>query len=158
VPLALIGGLFGLFGSAGLIMWFGSRIGAGQAAVVALGWPALFLSLGFNFVDYAIHPPDVEPLPVWGWLVPGIIFWVMGGAPLVVGLAAWREARAGRQGNRVSRRVVDAIPSGLRRATGRATPPVEETTAFSIPTDPAARRVDAPESLSGPAIDDGTGG
>ncbi|MEA2549935.1 MAG: hypothetical protein QOE42_2533, partial [Chloroflexota bacterium] len=72
VPLALIGGLFGLFGAAGLIVWFGSRIGKTAASIVALGWPALFLVLGFNFMDYAVHPPDTEPTPVWGWLIPGI--------------------------------------------------------------------------------------
>jgi putative oligomerization/nucleic acid binding protein len=109
VPLAMIGGMFGLFGSAGLIVWFGSRIGVGAASIVALGWPLLFLSLGFNFLDYAFHPPDTEATPVWGWLIPGALFWLMGGAPLAVGIAAWRQARAGRPGNRLSRQVTTGI-------------------------------------------------
>jgi hypothetical protein len=109
VPLALIGGMFGLFGAAGLIVWFGSRLGKAAASIVAFGWPALFLVLGFNFMDYAVHPPDTEPTPVWGWLIPGIIFWVMGGAPLAIGLLAWRESRAGRPGNRLSRQVATSI-------------------------------------------------
>ena len=109
VPLAMIGGMFGLFGSAGLIVWFGSRIGVGAASIVALGWPLLFLSLGFNFLDYAFHPPDTAPTPVWGWLIPGVLFWLMGGAPLAVGIAAWRQARAGRPGNRLSRQVTTGI-------------------------------------------------
>jgi hypothetical protein len=58
VPLAMVGGMFGLFGAAGLTVWFGSRIGKAAAWIVALGWPALFLSLGLNFMDYAYHPPD----------------------------------------------------------------------------------------------------
>jgi hypothetical protein len=125
VPLALIGGLFGLFGAAGLIVWFGSRIGKTAASIVALGWPALFLVLGFNFMDYAVHPPDTEPTPVWGWLIPGILFWVMGGAPLAIGLLAWREARAGRPGNRLSQQVATSIPNrpvvfGTRLAPGRS--------------------------------------
>jgi hypothetical protein len=125
VPLAMIGGMFGLFGAAGLIVWFGSRIGKAAASIVALGWPALFLSLGFNFMDYAIHPPDTEPTPVWGWLIPGALFWVMGGAPLAIGVLAWREARAGRPGNRLSQQVTTSIPSrpvvfGVRPASGRA--------------------------------------
>ena len=111
VPLAMIGGMFGLFGAAGLIVWFGSQIGKGAAAIVALGWPALFLALGLNFMDYALNPPDGEPTPVWGWLIPGILFWLIGGAPLAVGLLAWREARAGRPGNRLSRQVVTSVPS-----------------------------------------------
>ena len=92
----MITGMFGLFGSAGLIVWFGSRIGKAAASVVALGWPALFVSLGLNFLDYAIHPPDAEPTPVWGWLIPGVLFWLMGGAPLAIGILAWRETDAGR--------------------------------------------------------------
>jgi hypothetical protein len=111
VPLAMIGGMFGLFGAAGLIVWFGSQIGKAAASIVALGWPALFLSLGLNFIDYALHPPDGEPTPVWGWLVPGVLFWLMGGAPLALGLLAWREARAGRPGNRLSRQVAASVPS-----------------------------------------------
>ena len=122
VPLAMIGGMFGLFAAA--------------------GWPALFLSLGFNFLDYAFHPPDTAATPVWGWLVPGVVFWLMGGGPLAIAIAAWREARAGRPGNRLSRQVASGMP--LRRApsgptsgqtaTGLATTP-------TIATDPEARRL-----------------
>ena len=121
VPLALIGGMFGLFGAAAMIVGFGSRIGTGAASIVAVGWPALFLSLGFNFMDYALHPPDTEPTPVWGWLVPGVLFWVMGAAPIAIGFLAWREARAGRPGNRLSQQVATSIPS---RAVIFATRPV----------------------------------
>jgi hypothetical protein len=111
VPVAMVGGMFGLFGSAGLIVWFGSRIGKAAASIVALGWPALFLALGLNFLDYAIHPPDAEPTPVWGWLIPGVLFWLIGGAPLAVAILAWREARAGRPGNRLSQQVATSLPS-----------------------------------------------
>jgi hypothetical protein len=111
VPIAMVGGMFGLFGAAGLIVWFGSRIGKGAASIVALGWPALFLSLGLNFMDYSIHPPDTEATPVWAWLIPGILFWLIGGAPLAVGILAWREARAGRPGNRLTRQVATSVPS-----------------------------------------------
>ena len=111
VPLAMVGGMFGLFGAAGLIVWFGSRIGTAAASIVALGWPALFLSLGLNFMDYALRPPDAEATPVWGWLIPGVLFWLLGGAPLAVGVLAWREARAGRPGNRLTRQVATAVPS-----------------------------------------------
>jgi hypothetical protein len=110
VPLAMVGGMFGLFGAAGLIVWFGSRIGKAAASIVALGWPALFLALGLNFMDYAFHPPDNESTPVWGWLVPGILFWLIGGAPIAVGILAWREARAGRPGNRLTQ-VAARVPS-----------------------------------------------
>jgi hypothetical protein len=111
VPLAMIGGMFGLFGAAGLIVWFGSQVGKGAVAIVALGWPALFLSLGLNFMDYAFHPPDTAATPVWGWLIPGVLFWLIGGAPLAIGLLAWREARAGRPGNRLTRQVATSVPT-----------------------------------------------
>ena len=111
VPIAMVGGMFGLFGAAGLVVWFGSRISTGAASIVALGWPALFLALGYNFIEYAFNPPDAEPTPVWGWLVPGGLFWLMGGVPLVVGLAAWREARSGRSGNRLSQRLATRVPA-----------------------------------------------
>jgi len=111
VPLAMIGGMFGLFGAAGLIVLFGSQVGKGAMAIVALGWPALFLSLGLNFMDYAFHPPDTAATPVWGWLIPGVLFWLIGGAPLAIGLLAWREARAGRPGNRLTRQVATRVPA-----------------------------------------------
>jgi hypothetical protein len=111
VPLAMLGGMFGLFGAAGLIVWYGSRIGKAAASIVALGWPALFLALGLNFLDYAVHPPDNEATPVWGWLIPGVLFWLIGGAPLAVAILAWREARAGRPGNRLSQQVAASVPS-----------------------------------------------
>jgi hypothetical protein len=128
VPLAMIGGMFGLFGAAGLIVWFGSRIGKAAASIVALGWPALFLSLGLNFLDYAFHPPDNEATPVWGWLIPGVLFWLIGGAPLAVAILAWREARAGRPGNRLSQQVAASVPSkavvfALRPSTSRSAEP-----------------------------------
>ncbi|HEX2755854.1 MAG TPA: SHOCT domain-containing protein [Candidatus Limnocylindrales bacterium] len=132
VPLAMVGGMFGLFGSAGLTVWFGSRIGKAAASIVALGWPALFLSLGLNFLDYAFHPPDNEATPVWGWLIPGVLFWLMGGAPLAVGILAWREARAGRPVNRLSNQVAASIPDR----------PIVFGTRFTAPRPPEPARVE----------------
>jgi len=136
-PLAMVGGMFGLFAAAGLIVWFGSRISPAAVSIVALGWPALFIALGWNFLDYAFHPPIGEPSPVWGWLIPGVLFWIMGITPIVVAVLAWREARAGRPGNRMSQQVVNRLaPSRRSPATSDPEPWVE------IPPDPAARRVE----------------
>jgi hypothetical protein len=148
VPLAMIGGMFGLFGATGLIVWFGSRLGAGAAAIVALGWPALFFALGFNFLDYALRPPDGESVPVWGWLIPGVLFWLMGGAPLAVGAAAWRAARAGRSGNRLSQVATGMrSPLGFGRRSSATSPRGEGRLEFAPeswgtrPVDPSARPV-----------------
>jgi hypothetical protein len=135
-PVAMAGGMVGLFGAAGLIVWFGSRIGGWAVGVVALGWPLLFVSLGWNFLDYGLHPTDGEDGPIWGWLIPGTLFWVMGLAPVVVAIAAWREARAGRPGNRMSQQVVNRLlPSG---GSARSSDGSRSMT----PTDPSARRSD----------------
>lgn len=46
------------------------------------GWPALFLSLGWNFWEYGLDPPVGGP--VWGWIVCGVVFVAMGAGPLVL--------------------------------------------------------------------------
>jgi hypothetical protein len=94
-PLALTGGIFGLFGAAGLMIWFGSRLGRGYVGLVFLGWPALFISLGFNFLQFGLSPLEGRQVE-WGFVVPGVLFWIMGIGPLLFGLWAWREARRGR--------------------------------------------------------------
>ncbi len=92
--LALVGGIFALFGAAGLMIWFGTRLGGRYVALVALGWPAMFISLGANFLQYGIDPPGDGAGPIWGWLIPGILFWIVGGVPLLVGIAGWRGSRS----------------------------------------------------------------
>ena len=75
------------FASAGLMLWRGSRIGPGYAGLVALAWPALFLGLGWNFLEYGVRNPFGEGVEL-GWLIPGVIFIIMGGVPLVGWIAA----------------------------------------------------------------------
>ncbi len=73
--------------SAGLMVWKGSRIGPMYAGLVALAWPVLFLSLGWNFLEYGVRNPFGEGVEL-GWLIPGVIFVIMGGVPLLGWLAA----------------------------------------------------------------------
>ncbi|MEX2548274.1 MAG: SHOCT domain-containing protein [Chloroflexota bacterium] len=94
VPLVLIGGIFGLFGFGGLMAWKGSIVGEPYGALVLLAWPALFLSLGWNFVEYALNPPPGEGI-VWGWLIPGVLFVLMGGVPLIALLPLSNSGRVG---------------------------------------------------------------
>ena len=51
-----------------------------------LAWPALFLSLGWNFLHYAFDPPPPDTGLVWGWLICGVVFVLMGGVPLLFAL------------------------------------------------------------------------
>jgi hypothetical protein len=56
-----------------------------------LAWPALFISLGWNFLQYGIDPPGPESGPIWGWLICAVLFIGMGAGPLVIGIAAIRK-------------------------------------------------------------------
>lgn len=88
--------IFGLFLFGGLALWGGAQLGGGWAGLVSLAWPALFLSLGWNFLEFGLHPPGAEPGELaWGWLVCAIVFGVMGGGPLLGAIWAYRAARAG---------------------------------------------------------------
>jgi hypothetical protein len=66
----------------------------GAPSIVWLAWPALFLSLGFNFLQFGIDPPgggDVQA----GWLACAVVFGLMGGVPLVLALPRlWRKPDA----------------------------------------------------------------
>ena len=65
---------------------------AGGPSLLPLAWPALFLSLGWNFFEYGVDPPfgsGVAP----GWLVCGVLFALMGGLPLLLLLnSGWLQS------------------------------------------------------------------
>lgn len=88
VPGLMLGGLWGGLAATGLYVWQVSKYSLPSFA--GLLWPALFLSLGWNFLEYGIAPP-VGDGPVWGWLVCGVIFVLMGGIPLLWVLPAIRQ-------------------------------------------------------------------
>ena len=50
--------------------------------LVAFFWSAVFTSLGWNFLEFGLHPPGGQGLS-WGWLVCAIFFLPMGLIPLV---------------------------------------------------------------------------
>jgi Short C-terminal domain len=74
-PLAIIGGLIFL----GLFF-----ICAGERGrlVARLAWPALFLSLGWNFLDYGLHLTSGHGVN-GGFLTCAVIFILMGAVPLI---------------------------------------------------------------------------
>lgn len=80
VPVLLIGSIWLGLVAVFVYVWAASR--AGAPALAGLMWPALFLSLGWNFLEYAFAPPFGDG-PVWGWLIPGVLFVLMGGVPLL---------------------------------------------------------------------------
>ena len=88
-PLSIMGG----FLAAGLIIWGGSALDGSWAGLAFLAWPALFLSLGWNFLEFGFFPPGGGW--VWSWLFCGVLFVLMGAVPLVVATAAMREGSGG---------------------------------------------------------------
>ena len=79
-PAALTLGMLGLFGFGALGIWAGAQIGGGWAALPLLAWPALFGSLGWNFLEYGFT--FEEGAIVWGWVIPGVVFVLMAVIPL----------------------------------------------------------------------------
>jgi hypothetical protein len=57
--------------------------------LLPLAWPALFLSLGWNFLEFAFHPPGGGL--AWAWLICGVVFAAMGGIPLLLAVKPMRE-------------------------------------------------------------------
>ena len=47
-------------------------------------FPALFITLGYNFFEFALSPPNQQQGIVWGWLVCGILFALMGVLPFIL--------------------------------------------------------------------------
>lgn len=88
--------IFGLFIFGGLAWWSGASIGFGWAALISLAWPALFLSLGWNFLEFGLRPPGGDPGEiVWSWLFCGVVFVLTGGGPLLAVVWGAREAASG---------------------------------------------------------------
>ncbi|MEU8259185.1 hypothetical protein AB0C02_00980 [Micromonospora sp. NPDC048999] len=75
----MIGGVFG--GLAGLFVYAALGLRAGPR-LIWLAWPALFLSLGWNFLDYGLNPAGRHGVDV-GLLVVAGVFAAMGGLPLL---------------------------------------------------------------------------
>ena len=81
VPAAIWGGLI----FTGLYVWLAMKYRV--PSLVSLLWPALFLSLAYNFFDYGLHGGSVEG----GFLVCGVVFALMGAVPLIWALPhLWR--------------------------------------------------------------------
>ena len=69
----------------GLVLMGGYVLGTSRYRIPSfalLAWPALFLSLGWNFLEFGLNPPGGGG-PAWGWLVCAILFMLMGGLPLL---------------------------------------------------------------------------
>jgi hypothetical protein len=152
VPLLMMLGIFALFGFGALGFWAGAHVGGPWIGLPLLAWPGLFLSLGWNFLEYGVSPPeDFGTGPELGWLIPGVMFILMGGVPLLV---AWRaRAMISSAGDAtIASRL--GIPSVGARSARHAPSP-------SIAWDPSHRTADSgpvAASATSPATGDGETG
>jgi hypothetical protein len=150
VPALLTLGIFGLFGFGGLGMYAGVKVGGPWAALPLLGWPALFLSLGWNFLEYGTTGDVLE----WGWVVPGVLFVVMGGAPLVIAWMGRSSATpvSARFGLPYARDTHEPGPSlGWDPSHRRSTPPTSAAAARAgDPVDATSPKPDSTPSAMAP--------
>jgi hypothetical protein len=83
----LVGGIFAMlfFGAVllGFTSWWngGSTVGAGL-----LMWAGLFGALGWNFIELGINPPKNLASGATGWIICGVVFWLMALGGLIPGL------------------------------------------------------------------------
>ena len=91
--------IFGIFLFGGLALWGGVSLGGSWAGILSLVWPALFLSLGWNFLDFGLHPPAGSEGDLAGsWIFCAVIFGLIGGVPLVLGLKGIQLASSSHHG------------------------------------------------------------
>jgi hypothetical protein len=110
VPGLMVGSIF--LGLIGLGIYAVNAFGVN---LTLLAWPALFLSLGWNFLEFGVNPPGGGTSG--GWLVCGVIFALMGGLPLIFGV---RAALQGRE-TRISKLDQDRLRERFR-LTGHGAP------------------------------------
>jgi hypothetical protein len=128
VVVVLLGG-FGGVGSLLLAAWKGLSVGGGAVGVLFLGWPALFGSLGFNFLEYGFDPPGPQPGWEWGSLLCGIVFEALAIGPLLL------RARSARSGGDPAAAATRALAVGRHGAGSDAANAADTADAADEPVD-----------------------
>ena len=144
-PLSIFGGLVSL----GLMLWGGSALGGSWIGLAFLAWPALFISLGWNFLQHGLFPQDGGW--VWSWLFCGALFVLMGAVPLVIAIGALRDGPGGDGRAYASGRVVvrprpmgpsAAEPLPMRRQVPPAEAPTSPSPASPTSNEPLVDRLE----------------
>ena len=77
-------------------------------------WGVLFGSLGWNFLEFAFKGDDI----VWGWLVCGVMFWLMAAARGLRDPGRRQERRGPAEQATLGRRLA-LVGAGVRASLGR---------------------------------------
>ncbi len=92
---ALLLGIVGGIAATGLAAWKGAALGGAFASVWILGWPALFGSLGWNFLEFGLglhaYPDGSNPGGDLSLVICGVVFEAMAipvAAAFVAGVAS----------------------------------------------------------------------
>ena len=109
-------------------------------------WPALFIALGWNFLVYGLDPPPPEEGLVWGWLICAVLFFLMGGVPLLFVL--WKP-KVTFWGGLPTPGAAPVSPAPAARST---VPRFGDTTVPTVPM--ATTIVSPPRSNADPSTDD----
>ena len=120
VPALMIGGIWGGIAFLGAYLWQTHKHQV--PSLVGFAWPALFLSLGWNFLEFGVNPPDDSGL-VWGWLVCAVVFILMGGLPLLLVIKPTFRAFASRA----------AVPSPMEAVRRQMRPQVRRRGSSEAP-------------------------
>ncbi len=147
----MVGGIFGWFLGAGLTAVAGSRLPGSYGGLALLAWPGLFLSLGWNFLDFGLDPPGGGGADA-GLVFCGVLFVLMGGVPLVFGLKAVARTLWPDDATREPSGVWS--PSGqLRAATSRVRPVVVDAPGAAASGAPSPTPEDAVPQDAAPGFD-----
>jgi hypothetical protein len=120
VPWLLVASIWGGLVLALVMSVTATRVGAPD--LTWLAWPGLFLSLGWNFWEFGLDPPGDQPV-VWGWIVCGALFVVMGGGPVVLAVLGRVEVSSSRPARATAR----AAAVGARVRAASTPPPFRST-------------------------------
>ena len=105
----------------------------------------MFLSLGWNFLEFGINPPPPETGLVWGWLICGVLFVAMGGIPLLFVLWFAKATLWGTD-NGILRAKVAIRPQSATVAASRG-PLVMRFNEPSVTTEPDPRPTEPDQDL-----------
>lgn len=84
----LMGGIVGGLIFSGILVWGSEKLMDSYVGVGLLLWAALFGALGFNFIQLGFNPPANMSSGATGYIICGVVFWLMALGGLIPGLMA----------------------------------------------------------------------